>query len=224
MVPAPLAIIASFVGGRQASGPASWMRWPLAMMRCSIPSSCVCTRPEPVSREIEGRSRGGLTKIHAVVDAAGLPVQLGLTPGEAHDNRRCPELLARLQSQSMLLADRGYDADWIRALVKEQGAWRCPMSRRTFIVALGSAAMWYGMRARSNGSGHVLRRSRAVTFRAQRHTAKPPRIMVWVDQAVILLLRSRRPSKSCNSRVVVGAVVSAVQSGERAHFQQLSPP
>jgi hypothetical protein len=71
-----------------------------------------------------GRSRGGLTsKIHAVVDAAGLPVQLGLTPGEAHDNRLCPELLARLQPQSMLLADRGYYADWIRALVKQQGAW-----------------------------------------------------------------------------------------------------
>jgi transposase len=71
-----------------------------------------------------GRSRGGLTsKIHAVVDAAGLPVQLGLTPGEAHDNRLCPELLAGLQPQSMLLADRGYDADWIRAFVKQQGAW-----------------------------------------------------------------------------------------------------
>jgi transposase len=71
-----------------------------------------------------GRSRGGLSsKIHAVVDAAGLPVQVGLTPGEAHDNRLCPELLARLRPQSMLLADRGYDADWIRALVKQQGAW-----------------------------------------------------------------------------------------------------
>jgi hypothetical protein len=35
-----------------------------------------------------GRSRGGLTsKIHAVVDTNGLPVHLGLTSGEAHDNR-----------------------------------------------------------------------------------------------------------------------------------------
>jgi transposase len=57
------------------------------------------------------------------VDANVLPVQLGLTPGEAHDNRLCPELLTRLQPQSMLLADRGYDADWIRALVNQQGAW-----------------------------------------------------------------------------------------------------
>ena len=35
-----------------------------------------------------GRSRGGLTsKIHTVVDTNRLPVRLGLTAGEAHDNR-----------------------------------------------------------------------------------------------------------------------------------------
>jgi hypothetical protein len=35
-----------------------------------------------------GRSRGGLTsKIHAVVDTNGLPVRLGITAGETHDNR-----------------------------------------------------------------------------------------------------------------------------------------
>ena len=71
-----------------------------------------------------GRSRGGLTsKLHAVVDANGLPVRLGLSPGEAHDNRLCPVLLAGLLPKTMVLADRGYDADWIRALVNEQGAW-----------------------------------------------------------------------------------------------------
>jgi hypothetical protein len=65
-----------------------------------------------------GRSRGGLTsKIHAVVDADGLPVVLGLTPGEAHDNRLCSLLLTGLHQGTMLLADRGYDADWIRELV-----------------------------------------------------------------------------------------------------------
>jgi transposase len=32
-------------------------------------------------------------------------------------------LLAGLQPRTMLLADRGYDADWIRALASNQGAW-----------------------------------------------------------------------------------------------------
>ena len=64
-----------------------------------------------------GRSRGGLTsKIHAMVDTNGLPVHLALTPGEAHDNRLCSVLLSALLPQTMLLADRGYDADWIGSL------------------------------------------------------------------------------------------------------------
>jgi transposase len=71
-----------------------------------------------------GRSRGGLTsKIHAVVDTNGLPVRLALTAGEAHDNRLAGRLLTCLKSGTMLLADRGYDADWIRALASERGAW-----------------------------------------------------------------------------------------------------
>jgi transposase len=71
-----------------------------------------------------GRSRGGLTsKIHALVDTNGLPVRLALTAGEEHDNRLAGKLPSRLKSESMLLADRGYDADWIRDLVRQQGAW-----------------------------------------------------------------------------------------------------
>jgi transposase len=75
-------------------------------------------------RQLMGRSRGGLTsKIHAVVDANGLPVRLALTRGETHDNRLAGKLLSRLKSGSMLLADRGYDADWIRGLAMRRGAW-----------------------------------------------------------------------------------------------------
>jgi transposase len=75
-------------------------------------------------RQSMGRSRGGLTsKIHAVVDSNGLPVRLALSSGEAHDVRLAGKLLSRLKSGSMLLADRGYDADWIRELAMKKGAW-----------------------------------------------------------------------------------------------------
>jgi transposase len=81
-----------------------------------------------------GRSRGGLTsKIHALVDTNGLPVRLALTAGEAHDNRLAGKLLSRLKSGTMLLADRGYDADWIRALAAERGAFG-PTFRRDAIA------------------------------------------------------------------------------------------
>ena len=46
-----------------------------------------------------------------------------LTPGEAHDNRLCSVLLSKLLPQTILLADRGYDANWIRELARQQGAW-----------------------------------------------------------------------------------------------------
>ena len=76
------------------------------------------------SEQLMGRSRGGLTtKIHAVVDTSGLPVRLALTTGEAHDNRLVLTLLSALKSGAMLLADRGFDADWIRTFVSEHGAW-----------------------------------------------------------------------------------------------------
>jgi IS5 family transposase len=69
-----------------------------------------------------GRSRGGLTsKIHALVDTHGLPVRLALTAGEAHDNRLADKLLSRSKSGSMLLADRGYDADLDQSPCRTEG-------------------------------------------------------------------------------------------------------
>jgi transposase len=56
-------------------------------------------------------------------DTHGRQVHLALTPGEAHDNRLCSALLSALLPQTMVLTDRGYDADWIRELVRQQGAW-----------------------------------------------------------------------------------------------------
>jgi transposase len=57
------------------------------------------------------------------VDTHGRRAHLALTPGEAHDNRLCSALLSALLPQTVVLADRGYDADWIRDLVRQQGAW-----------------------------------------------------------------------------------------------------
>jgi transposase len=58
-----------------------------------------------------------------VADIGAEPVHLALTPGEAHDNRLCSVLLGALLPKTMLLGDRGYDADWIRDLARQQGAW-----------------------------------------------------------------------------------------------------
>lgn len=70
-----------------------------------------------------GRSRGGLTtKIHALVDAKGRPLRLLITPGQAHDAQGAAILLNDLKRKSVVIADKGYDADWIRAHIRGQGA------------------------------------------------------------------------------------------------------
>ena len=70
-----------------------------------------------------GRSRGGLsTKIHALVDADGLPIRLSLTPGQASDVHGAEALLNNLEKGTVVLADKGYDADWIREKIEAQDA------------------------------------------------------------------------------------------------------
>jgi len=71
-----------------------------------------------------GRSRGGLTsKIHALVDAKGRPVTLRLTAGQVADCREAEALIDTLGEGDILLADKGYDSDAIRAKAKQRKAW-----------------------------------------------------------------------------------------------------
>lgn len=70
-----------------------------------------------------GRSRGGLTtKIHALVDANGLPVALKLTEGQAHDGVSAADMLESLGDGQILLADRAYDSDRLRQSLSDRGA------------------------------------------------------------------------------------------------------
>ena len=70
-----------------------------------------------------GRSRGGnTTKIHALVDRNGLPIELKLTAGQAHDGKSAEDMLDGVGKGTVLLADRGYDSDAIREKLDEQGA------------------------------------------------------------------------------------------------------
>ena len=70
-----------------------------------------------------GRSRGGLTtKIHALTDANGLPIELVLTPGQAGDCPVAARLLGHLRPDTIVLADKAYDADWLRRQIEAAGA------------------------------------------------------------------------------------------------------
>ena len=51
-----------------------------------------------------------------------MPIRFELTPGQAHDAPPCKTLLDKLQPGQHVLADKAYDADWIRGMIWEQGA------------------------------------------------------------------------------------------------------
>jgi putative transposase len=70
----------------------------------------------------DGRSRGGpSTKIHAVVDARGLPVEVVVTPGQTSDYGPA-EALIEGRAGDAVVADRGYDADRVVDLIERQGS------------------------------------------------------------------------------------------------------
>jgi hypothetical protein len=71
-----------------------------------------------------GRLRGGLTtKVHALVDADGLPVALKLSQGQANDGREAADMFGTVEAGHILLADRAYDSDSLRHSLEERGAW-----------------------------------------------------------------------------------------------------
>ncbi|KNY23846.1 transposase [Methylobacterium sp. ARG-1] len=61
-------------------------------------------------------------KIHALTDVLGRPGVLLLTPGNASDVTTAPAVLAEAPGWiRRLAADKGYDADWLRADLRAQG-------------------------------------------------------------------------------------------------------
>ena len=80
-----------------------------------------------------GRIKGGLnTKIHAVVDLRGRPVNLFLSAGNEADISHAQTVLEEVPA-AMLVADRGYDSDAFRAWLRARGTIPCipPRSNRT---------------------------------------------------------------------------------------------
>jgi transposase len=119
-----------------------------------------------------GRSRGGLTtKIHALVDANGLPVALKLTEGQAHDGKSAADMVGDLGPGQILLADRAYDSDALRETLAVQGAWGNikPMPRRVNVPAF--SAFLYRFRNLIERFFNKLKHFRAVATRYEKHDA-----------------------------------------------------
>src|SRR5271165_3806582 len=69
-------------------------------------SPAQCWRSKKNGAQAIGRSRGGLTtKIHALVDALGNPVELMLTPGQDHDLTCAEPLIENADPEASLVQD-----------------------------------------------------------------------------------------------------------------------
>ena len=81
-----------------------------------------------------GKSGGGMTsKLHALCDSHGNPVKFILTRGEASDYKQALPLLHGRQS-AYVLADRGYDADYIIQAIQDMGAVAVIPPRRNRLI------------------------------------------------------------------------------------------
>ena len=61
------------------------------------------------------------TKLHAVYDSQGRPLNLSVTAGQVSDYIGARALVSSLPKADWLLGDRGYDADWLREALKDKG-------------------------------------------------------------------------------------------------------
>ena len=78
-----------------------------------------------------GLTKGGQnSKLHAVCDALGRPIRLFLTAGQTSDYIGARALMGDLPAAKHFLADRGYDADWLRNQLIEKGITSCIPSRK----------------------------------------------------------------------------------------------
>lgn len=143
-----------------------------------------------------GRSRGGLTtKIHALVDANGLPILIKLSEGQAHDGPSAADMLGGLAGGQILLADRAYDSDALRQSLKERGAWANikPKSNRKHVLAF--SAFLYKYRNFVERFFNKLKHFRAIATRFEKHDAnflalvKLAAIKIWLRYQAAIMSR-----------------------------------
>ena len=80
---------------------------------------------EKIGRNVFYKNKRG-RKITAIVDEKGIPTKINLTKGNKHDSRIAPKIISKLsinksKEEKFILADKGYDSNKIRELIKNKG-------------------------------------------------------------------------------------------------------
>jgi len=70
------------------------------------------------------------TKLHAICDGKGRPINFFVSAGQVSDYIGARALLSSLPDVDWLLGDRGYDADWLREALQDKGIRACIPGRK----------------------------------------------------------------------------------------------
>jgi transposase len=108
------------------------------------------------------------SKLHAVVDAKGRPIGMYLSAGQTSDYIGARALLDALPPAGVLLADRGYDADWYRNALIARDIEPCIPSRRGRKTAVSHDAGLYRRRHKIENMFARLKDWRRISTRYDR--------------------------------------------------------
>ena len=86
------------------------------------------------------------SKLHVVCDSKGRPIQMYLSAGQTSDYVGAAGLLQSLPPVKCLLADRGYDADWLRSALIDMNITPCIPSKKNRKVQIPHDAVLYKKR------------------------------------------------------------------------------
>lgn len=86
---------------------------------------------------------GNTTKIHMAVEACGLPIDFEITGGEVHDCKIAPEFFAQLPDADYMIADKGYDSEELRDLIRAKLS--TPVIPRKINSTIGNYDMDWGL-------------------------------------------------------------------------------
>ena len=108
------------------------------------------------------------SKLHVVCDSKGRPIQMYLSAGQTSDFTGAAGLLSTLPAAKVLLADRGYDANWFRNALIDREIIPCIPSRKNRKVQIEHDAILYKKRHKIENMFGRLKDWRRVAMRFDR--------------------------------------------------------
>ena len=133
-----------------------------------------------------GPSRGGrTTKVHVLVDGRGRALKLLLSAGNVVDITVAPALVADLTASTCtaLVADKGYDSDALRHLLRAKGIFPCLSLNRCRLTPRPFHRGYYRRRHRVENFFGAIKRHRRI---ATRYDKLASSFLAFVSLAAIL--------------------------------------